>query len=58
MKFNKFISAIIGVDVLYDHDQIKRTQMKQTLGIGFTYNLGSDVQPKNTNKKSIKPFVK
>ena len=57
MKFNKFISAIIGVDVVYDHDQRQKTQMKQTLGVGFTYNLGSDAQPKNTNKKNIKPFI-
>ena len=57
MKFNKFISAVVGLDVLYDHDQIRKTQMKQTLGIGFTYSLGAETQPKNTNKKSIKPFV-
>ena len=57
MKFNKFISAIVGLDILYDHDQIQKTQLKQTLGIGFTYNMGAETQPKNTNKKSIKPFI-
>lgn len=57
MKFNKFISAIVGLDILYDHDQIQRTQLKQTLGIGFSYNLGAEAQPKNTNKKNIKPFI-
>lgn len=56
-KFNKFVSAIVGLDVLYDHDQIQKTQLKQTLGIGFTYNLGETSMPKNTNKKQIKPFV-
>ncbi|MDO5616428.1 MAG: DUF3078 domain-containing protein [Cruoricaptor ignavus] len=57
MKFNQFISAIVGLDILYDHDQIQKTQIKQTLGIGFTYNLGAESQPKNTNKKNIKPFI-
>lgn len=57
MKFNKFISAIVGLDVLYDHDQIKRTQIKQTLGIGFSYNMGAESIPKNNSKKSIKPFI-
>ncbi|MDO4224281.1 MAG: DUF3078 domain-containing protein [Bergeyella zoohelcum] len=58
MRFNKFITAMIGIDLLYDHDQMLRTQLKQTLGIGFTYNIGTDNLPKNTNTKSIKPFVK
>lgn len=57
MKFNRFISAVVGLDVFYDHDQISKTQVKQTLGIGFTYNLGSETIPKNTNKKNIKPFI-
>jgi hypothetical protein len=39
MKINKYISANITLDVLYDHNQIQKTQLKQTLGIGFAYNL-------------------
>ena len=56
MKFNKFISAIVSLDLLYDHDQIQRMQLKQTLGIGFTYNLGAEITQK-TPKKIIKPFI-
>lgn len=39
MKINKFISTNITLDLLYDHNQIRRTQLKQTLGVGFAYNL-------------------
>ncbi|WP_395093471.1 DUF3078 domain-containing protein [Vaginella massiliensis] len=43
MKVNKWISAQVAINLLYDEDQIKRTQMKQTLGIGFNYKF--DNQP-------------
>ncbi|WP_415327304.1 DUF3078 domain-containing protein [Chryseobacterium sp. MMS23-Vi53] len=39
MKINKFISTNITLDLLYDHNQIRRTQLKQTLGVGFAYNI-------------------
>ena len=39
MKINRFISTRVTLDLLYDHNQITRTQLKQTLGIGFAYNL-------------------
>ncbi len=39
MKINKFISTNITLDLLYDHNQIQKTQLKQTLGVGFAYNL-------------------
>lgn len=39
MKVNRFISANITLDLLYDHNQITRTQLKQTLGVGFAYTL-------------------
>lgn len=55
MNFNKYITGTVNVDLIYDHDQVKKVQLKQTLGLGFTYNLG--VENKNKNKKSIKPFV-
>ncbi|PZU91594.1 MAG: hypothetical protein DI529_00040 [Chryseobacterium sp.] len=39
MKVNKYISTNVTLDLLYDHNQIKKTQLKQTLGIGFAYNI-------------------
>lgn len=39
MKINKFISTNVTLDLLYDHNQIQKTQLKQTLGVGFAYNL-------------------
>ena len=55
IKFNKFISTVVSLDLLYDHDQLEKLQMKQTLGIGFSYNLGYKIEEKN--KKIIKPFI-
>lgn len=58
MRFNRYISGVVGVDLVYDHDQVKRLQVKQTLGVGFTYNIGgADLLPKNSSKKTIKPFI-
>lgn len=54
-KFNKFINTVISLDLLYDHDQMQKLQLKQTLGVGFSYNFGYEVKEKN--KKMIKPFV-
>jgi len=39
LKVNKYISANVTLDLLYDHNQITRTQLKQTLGVGFAYNI-------------------
>lgn len=55
-KLNKLISTNVTLDLLYDHDQIKRLQMKQTLGIGFSYNLGLENKDK-PKQKALKPFV-
>lgn len=55
IRFNKFISTVVSLDLLYDHDQIAKLQMKQTLGVGFSYNLG--YENKEKNNKSIKPFI-
>lgn len=44
MKINKYISTNITVDVLYDHNQITRTQLKQTLGVGLSYNINNSVK--------------
>lgn len=55
IRFNKFISTVVSLDLLYDHDQMQKLQMKQTLGIGFSYNLGYEFKEKD--KKTIKPFI-
>ena len=54
-KFNQFITTVISLDLLYDHDQMQKLQLKQTLGVGFSYNFGFELKEKN--KKMIKPFV-
>lgn len=41
MKVNKFISAQATVNLFYDEDQIKRTQMKETFGVGLAYNFNN-----------------
>lgn len=57
MKFNKFISTLVTVDLLYDHDQVQKLQLKQTLGVGISYNFGFVDDDKNLKKKIIKPFI-
>ena len=54
-RLNKLITTSITGDLLYDHDQIGKLQVKQTLGIGFSYNLG--IEDKERPKKNIKPFA-
>lgn len=41
LKVNRFISAQVSVNLLYDDDQIKKVQVKQTLGIGFNYKFNN-----------------
>ncbi len=53
MKFNKYINATVNLDLMYDHDQIKRLQRKQTLGIGMSYNFGAESN-KTSNSKLLK----
>lgn len=48
-KVNKYISSNITLDLIYDHNQIKRTQLKQTLGIGFAYNISNGVKKADTS---------
>jgi hypothetical protein len=36
MKVNKFLSANIALDFLYDDDAIARLQVRQILGVGFS----------------------
>ena len=51
MKINKYISSVITLDLLYDHNQIWKTQMKQTLGIGLAYNV-SNGKKRSDNKSN------
>jgi hypothetical protein len=39
MRFNKWLGTTISVDLVYDHDVLAKTQMKQILGIGLTLKL-------------------
>ncbi|MCI0919975.1 DUF3078 domain-containing protein [Sphingobacterium rhinopitheci] len=39
LKVNKFISANVYYDVLYDYDTSKKLQQKETVGIGFKYSF-------------------
>jgi Protein of unknown function (DUF3078) len=39
MKFNKWLATNISVDIVYDDDVIKKTQLKEILGIGLTVKL-------------------
>lgn len=39
MKFNKWLATNISVDIVYDDDILKETQLKEVLGIGLTLKL-------------------
>jgi Protein of unknown function (DUF3078) len=39
MKFNKWLGTSISLDMIYDDDIIKKTQIKEILGIGLTVQL-------------------
>ena len=50
MKINKYISSVITLDVLYDHNQIWKTQVKQTLGVGVAYTIDNGIKKSENNK--------
>jgi len=56
IKFNKLISTIVSLDMVYDHDQIQKLQRKQTLSVGLSYNIGQNLDGERS-KKGIKPFI-
>lgn len=56
MKINKHISSNITLDLLYDHNQIQKTQLKQTLGVGFAYNIDNGV--KRSDRKDNQSWIK
>ena len=39
MKFNKWLGSTISVDMIYDDDILKKTQLKEILGIGLALKL-------------------
>lgn len=39
LKFNKWLATNVSVDVVYDDDVLKKTQLKEILGIGMTLKL-------------------
>ncbi len=39
LKFNKWLGVNLSVDILYDDDVLKKTQLKEILGIGLTLKL-------------------
>lgn len=47
LKVNSAITAQATINLFYDEDQIKRTQLKQTLGIGLAYNFNNDEKLKS-----------
>lgn len=55
LKINKYVSSVITLDLLYDHNQIQKTQVKQTLGVGFAYNIDNGVKrSENKNNQTWK----
>ena len=56
LKGNKFISSNITVDLMYDHNQVQKTQLKQTLGVGFAYTLNNGV--KRSDRKDSQWWIK
>lgn len=39
LKFNKWLGASVSVDMIYDDDILKKTQLKETFGLGLTLGL-------------------
>lgn len=46
LKVNSFISAQATVNLFYDEDQIQKTQLKQTLGVGLSYKFNNSAKLK------------
>lgn len=51
LKVNKLISAQATINLFYDENQIKRTQAKQTLGVGLAYKFDNSAKLKEKNEK-------
>ena len=49
----KFISTNITLDLLYDHNPNYENPNKQTLGVGFAYNIDNGIKFKETKEIKI-----
>ncbi len=55
MKINKYISSILTLDLVYDHNQVWKTQVKQTFGVGLAYKIDNGVKrSKHTHNQTWK----
>ena len=52
VKINKYISSNITLDLVYDHNQIRKVQLKQTLGLGLAYNISNGVKKADTSRNA------
>lgn len=55
LKVTKWISAQATINLFYDEDQIKKTQLKETLGIGFAYKFDNTEKLK-LKEENLPPF--
>jgi hypothetical protein len=39
LKYNSWLATSISVDILYDHDILTKTQVKEILGVGLSFKL-------------------
>lgn len=39
LKYNSWLATSISVDILYDHDILAKTQLKEILGVGLSFKL-------------------
>lgn len=55
MKVTRFISAQATINLFYDEDQIMKTQLKETLGVGFAYKFDNLAKLK-LKEENLPPF--
>ena len=54
MKVNSLISAQATINLFYDENQIKKTQLKQTLGVGISYKF-NNVEKLKLKEENLPP---
>jgi hypothetical protein len=54
MKINSLISAQATVNLFYDENQIKKTQLKETLGVGISYKF-NNVEKLKLKEENLPP---
>lgn len=55
LKVTRFISAQATINLFYDEDQIMKTQLKETLGVGFAYKFDNMAKLK-LKEENLPPF--